>query len=134
MILLDIRRGWPYIVDMRKLALIIVIALVVWKLVIPAMGHHSHKAHKGARKAHKGSALVVKASDPTQVVGDVVAEIAGQATANVGKSVQGTIDKMGEDMIQNGTANLDNELHKATNGIIDSISSDVNAQIASKMP
>lgn len=119
---------------MRKLIIIAIIALVVWKLVLPAMGHHSHKAHKGARKAHKGSALVVKASDPSQVIGDVVAEIAGQATANVGASVQGTIDKMGEDMIQNGTANLDNELHKATNGIIDSISSDVNAQIASKMP
>lgn len=127
---------------MKKLALIIVVALVCWKVVLPALtAHHgkAHKvAHKGKRKAHKVAqdtgAIVVSLEHPESVIGDVVGMIAGQAGENVSKSLNSTIDRMGKDAVEGASRNADKELHNVAEGMMDSVVADLNGQIAAKMP
>lgn len=127
---------------MKKLTLILILALVCWKVVLPSLHTHHGKAHKVARKA-KGKAhkvakdqgtMVVSLSNPEAVIGDIVGEIAGNAGDNVAKGVNETIAKMGNDAVEGASRNADKELHKVADGMMDSVVADLNGQIAAKMP
>jgi hypothetical protein len=82
---------------------------------------------------------VVKASPSTDTasqgfIGDIASSIVGQACDNVAKSVNGTVQNMGDNMVSEGSKNLDNELHKASAGVMDSMIAQTQNQIQNSIP
>ena len=111
------------------------LALVVW-VVLSLLGMRgtSHKAHKGTRKAPKVEKVVVTSILPQDIVGDIVAEIAGKAANTVATSLDTMIQNEGNRMIESGSKNLEREVQNVGKDLTDSLQTQVQAQIDGAMP
>lgn len=112
-------------------------ALIVW-VALSIFGTDSHKAHKGHGKAHKVATVKPSTSTlsllPQDVIGDIVAEIAGNAANTVASSLDTMIQNEGNRMIESGSKNLDDEVRKIGKEMSDSLQAGIQSQINNAMP
>jgi len=135
---LDISAIWAYIVLMLKLiGNIACLCLIVW-VALAIFGKDQHKAHKGHGKAHKVATVKPSTSTlsplPQDVIGDMVAEIAGNAANTVALSLDTMIQNEGNRMIESGSKNLEREVQNVGKDLTDSLQSGIQSQIDGAMP
>lgn len=116
------------------------LCLIVW-VALAIFGkdqHKAHKAHKGHGKAHKVATVKPSTSTlsllPQDVIGDMVAEIAGNAANTVASSLDTMIQNEGNRMIESGSKNLEREVQNVGKDLTDSLQSGIQSQIDGAMP
>ena len=108
------------------------LCLIVW-VALAIFGKDQHKAHKGHGTAHKVATIKPSTSTlsllPQDVIGDMVAEIAGNAANTVASSLDTMIQNEGNRMIESGSKNLEREVQNIGRDVTDSLQSGMQSQL-----
>lgn len=85
--------------------------------------HHTHKKEK------KAISIL-----PQDIVGDIVGDVIEDASKNATRAIDSTVQNMGNQIVTEGSQNLDREVRNVSNGLIDSMSNQVQSQIEDALP